>query len=135
MTGTFGPAYALSTWKCLLLFWEYGSENTGPKGLQQAVPALMDREGWQQQAPRPDQGPQPFPTAGTQDWTQEIGKSLWGQMHSEPGRGGEEDRGQDTEREQAGWPHLHLWTSSFSKDSPHLSASSEVGLRGRQGAP
>lgn len=45
MTGTFGPAYALSTWKCLLLFWEYGSENTGPKGLQQAVPALMDREG------------------------------------------------------------------------------------------
>ena len=155
MTGRFGPVHALGTWKCFLLFWEHGSEYTGRKGLWQAVPAPWTGSGWQQQAPRPDQGPQPLPTAGTPDGPGNGGRQpLQGQMRSlslgeeerttgerhgegtgpggpRPGRGGR-GRGQG-EGTGPGGPHSHLWSSSFSKDSPHFSASSEVGLRGRQG--
>ena len=110
MTGRYGPEYALGTWKCLLLFWEHGSEYTGPKGLWQAVPALMDREGLAAAGSRPDQGPLPFPTAGTPDGPGNRERQpLQGQMHSlslgeEERRTGERTR----RREQAGWPPLTL---------------------------
>ena len=92
---------------------------SGNMGLSTQVPTASGRQcqlpwtgrGWQQPAPRPDQGPRPFPMVGTPNWVswaQERGKgnlcrarrTLWAWERRKGGGG------RDTGREQAGWPPL-----------------------------
>lgn len=97
-----------------MLFWENGSEHTGPNGLQQAVPAPMDREGLAEPAQGQAKGLSPGSASpNNRDPSRGPAKRerlpLQDQAPALVSEGKKREGGREPrEGEQATGPHLHL---------------------------